>query len=333
MNIMTSNRLCDLNIYKQLYNELIPFEISDKDLLIIPDGKLFHLNFESLIDGNDQFLILNHKIRYAYSTEILQIQEALAEQIQSEEILSLTPGFTSENKAQYTSQVDSVLIDSFYLQILQQPFMLRVADQLRQKNSSLNFTNLDATELNYKNNNTDVRLIHLGTHGILNDKSPMMSYLIFSKSEQDTLEDGYLHTYEVYNQKINAELAVLAACQTGVSNIEGGESIQSLSHAFTYAGCPSVVMSLWKIDEKANAEILNQFYEGLNKRQLKSKSLRDAKLSFIENAPPELKHPYYWSGLVLIGADKEMTIGQTVSWYYYLLLLIPFLIFLWYKKR
>lgn len=125
----------------------------------------------------------------------------------------------------------------------------------------------------------------------------------------------------MYNQKLNAELAVLAASQTGVSNIEDGESIQSLSHAFTYAGCPSVAMSLWKIDVKANAQILESFYNELEKNQTKSKALQNAKLDFIAKAPKEQRQPYYWSGLVLLGSDKPMNIASAWSWYY--LLLIP----------
>ena len=333
LSLVTTDRLCSLSNFKKLRTELLPIDLSKENLLVVPDGKLFHLSFESLIDEKDKFLVENHNIRYAYSQEILQVQESLAKHIRSDEILSVTPGFTQENKAYYKSSIDSLKIDSFYLQILQQPFMLRVADQLRQNNGSKDFTNLDATELNFKSNKSDVRLIHLGTHGVLNDRSPMMSYLIFSQSPTDTLEDGYLHTYEVYNQKLNAELTVLAACQTGVSNINGGESIQSLSHAFTYAGCPSVVMSLWKIDEKANAQILESFYKELEKGQTKSQALQNAKMKFISSAPKELRHPYYWSGLVLLGADKPIDIGS--AWNWYLLLLIPVLIYLffWFKAN
>src|SRR5690606_5995754 len=110
-----------------------------------------------------------------------------------------------------------------------------------------------------------------------------------------------LYAYEVYAMQLRAELAVLTACETGGGGVRKGEGVISLAHSFLHAGCASVVMALWKIDEKTNADIVSKFYEYLSKGIDKSEALRRAKLDFMGNNEGELSHPYYWAGLALIG--------------------------------
>ena len=68
------------------------------------------------------------------------------------------------------------------------------------------------------------------------------------------LEDNFLHVYELYNMKLPIDMAVLSACNTGFGKLETGEGFMSLGRAFAYAGCPSVVMSHWKVDDQATAQ-------------------------------------------------------------------------------
>ncbi|MCB0785373.1 MAG: CHAT domain-containing protein, partial [Flavobacteriales bacterium] len=82
---------------------------------------------------------------------------------------------------------------------------------------------------------------------------------------------------------------------------EAGEGVRSLAHSFAYAGCPSLVMALWQVDEKSTAEILDRFYDGLADGLPKHEALRRAKLDFLDRAAGELALPYYWGGLVLVG--------------------------------
>jgi CHAT domain-containing protein len=131
----------------------------------------------------------------------------------------------------------------------------------------------------------------------------MFSKLIFAK---DSIEDGYLHTYEIFGQNLNADLAVLSACNSGNGTLVSGEGVLSMAHAFTHAGCPSVLMTKWDVDEKSTSTILNHFYENLRAGKSKSEALRDAKLTFLENSPAVLHDPYYWAGLVLIGDDSAL---------------------------
>ena len=123
--------------------------------------------------------------------------------------------------------------------------------------------------------------------------------------------DGFLHAYEIYNLPLQARLAVLSACETGVGELVKGEGVMSLARAFHYAGCPSVVTSLWKVDDEATAQLMQYFYENLANGKTKSTALREAKLSYLKNAPESKKHPLYWAGFVLIGDDSEIILQES----------------------
>lgn len=163
----------------------------------------------------------------------------------------------------------------------------------------------DATEDAFKQNAGRFGIIHLATHVILDDKEPLYSKFVFFKNP-DSNEDGFLHLYELYTMRLHANMAVLSACRTGIGKSVKGEGMMSLARGFAYAGCPSVVMSLWAIDDKATSIVVNKFYEGLAQGRSKDAALRDAKLSLINSRDPVLSNPYYWAGLVVVGNTDSL---------------------------
>ena len=98
---------------------------------------------------------------------------------------------------------------------------------------------------------------------------------------------------------LNAYLVVLSACQTGLGHLTDGDELVGLSRAFIYAGTPSVVSSLWMVEDESNSFLMDQFYAHLKKND-KAKSLRMAQLESLE----KYEHPFYWAPFVLIG-DSE----------------------------
>lgn len=290
----------------QLYNKLIPKTVQQDgcDLIIIGDGRLGAISFDMLKDETGKYLIENKNIRYAQSISVLKNQDELAEsKLNSNNIFSLVPGFSEELKSSYLREQEGNR-DTLYLNMLQQPFMLSLSEGLQNINRSKFLQGEEACEMNFNNEDLDFQILHFGTHGIFDDQSPLFSKLVLAK---DSLNDGYLHAYEILEQEINAKLAILSACKTGSGKFHEGEGMLSLTYAFTYAGCPAVVLSLWNIDEKVTADILKIFYENLQKGERKSVALRNAKLSFLNSAPVELKDPYYWAGLVMIGNDDPLS--------------------------
>lgn len=143
-------------------------------------------------------------------------------------------------------------------------------------------------------------IIHIATHAFTNDESPLYSRLLFNSSGNSG-DDGILYAYEIYNLKLNSELAVLSSCNTGMGRLVKGEGIFSLARAFMYAGVPSVVMSLWDIDDRSTAEIVVGFYKRLANGETKADALRNVKLDYLKNSDQLTANPVYWAGLVSIG--------------------------------
>ena len=317
---------------QELYALLLgKLDISSYDnLLIIPDEKLFYLNFEELIDENNEYILQSHKIRYAYSILTLALQKEISKKLLSNvSITSFTPGFSKELKSKYSNKN---LIDTTWFQYLQQPFLLDLSEEFNAYPNSKIYNDSLATEHNFKTLRTPSSVLHIGTHGTFDDNSPLFSKLVFL-AEDD--EDGYLHTYELFNTEFKNDLVVLSACNTGTGNIENGHGVISIAQAFTHSGSPATVMTLWEVDEKATAEILKSFYKNLAKGQRKSSALRNAKLKYIDSSPAELRQPYYWAGLIILGNDDPITLSKSsVPLYMYLIVvLLILLIFIFFQTR
>ena len=127
---------------------------------------------------------------------------------------------------------------------------------------------------------TDYHVLQLSTHAFLNDSFPMMSYFLLAKP-QSMGEDGFVHTYEILNTKLKADLVMLTACETGLGRIQTGEGVLSLANAFHYAGCSGILMSLWGIDEEASNELLRAFYDDLANDLNRRDALHHAKTFFV----------------------------------------------------
>jgi CHAT domain-containing protein len=166
-----------------------------------------------------------------------------------------------------------------------------------------------ATEKTFKEKAPKAGILHIATHAVVNDVNPMFSKLVFAP-DADSREDGFLNTYELYNMKLDARLVVLSACNTGYGKLVRGEGIMSLARGFMYAGCPSIVMSLWPVDDRSTSILMQNFYEGLKKGQSKDEALRQAKLDFLKNADEVKANPFYWSGMIFVGDMDPLPNGQ-----------------------
>ncbi len=292
------------------------------ELLIIADGELHRVNFEALlsapasaIDFREHLLIQRYAIAYLLSATTA-VQFASLKQGRPSKALAVAPGFSDELKQAYIAMAtDTSEIDRDFLSYVRQPFALRTARELGDLLSARVMLGGEASEQGFRALAKEYGILHLGTHAELNERSPLYSRLVLSKDagsgEADA--DGYLHAYEIFELDLRAQLAVLTACETGAgSNVEG-EGVRSLGYSFAYAGCPSLVASLWQIDEKVSSEIIMRFYEHLADGMPKHLALREAKLEHLNAARDELAMPYYWAGMVLMG-DVEPIAGAGGAW-------------------
>ncbi|MCP4350124.1 MAG: tetratricopeptide repeat protein [Desulfobacterales bacterium] len=155
-----------------------------------------------------------------------------------------------------------------------------------------------ATETRAKERSDSPDIIHFACHGEFNDKQPMQSGLLLSK---DRTNDGRLQVHELFALNLrNANLVVLSACDAALSRIYGGDDLVGLARGFIYAGTPSILATLWEVDDRSTSILMKKFYENWYKKGMrKPEALRKAQLSV--KSMPGYEHPFYWAPFVMIG--------------------------------
>ena len=157
-----------------------------------------------------------------------------------------------------------------------------------------------ATESSFKRLAHEYDVIHLATHGYFNKLNPLLSGLIL---EPDNFDDGRMEVHEILGLKINAKLVTLSACDTALgtgyfADVPAGDDLVGLTRAFLFAGTPSVLATLWEVNDRSAATLMRGFYGQLRQSD-KATSLARAQRR-MRSGP--YKHPYYWSSFVLVGA-------------------------------
>jgi len=304
---------------RALYNSLwrpLKSKLSGERVIIIPTGGLFYLNFETLGEHNDPSTLILHdyNISYASSCDLFFSSETNGKN-SSGSILAIAPGFEDQLKDQYKSELDSLEIpDQQFLETVRQPWSLKYVSQLSNNATIKTLTDISANEHEVKSQLPEGGIIHFATHAISDESEPLKSKLVLSKDIGKQNEDGYLHAYEIYSIPLNAELAVLSACESGIGKLQKGEGMISLAYSMNYAGCPSTAMSLWKVDEKANTKIIEYFFNEIETGIDRSAALRNAKLKYLSEAKGDQSAPFYWAGMVLMGKDGPITISTKMNW-------------------
>jgi len=314
------------SLYESLIQPVSRY-IKGNQLLIIPDVELYGINFEVLVSDNKLtgFSDLNYLLKQFEVTYLLSASSAVQQKRvwdnKGKNARFLAPGFTQKMNEGYRARVEErPEEDPIHAQLIRQPFSLVAARKAVSMFGGELYLEEEAQEKNFRNDAANLRILHLGTHAEVNHLSPLHSRLFLAKSSlaDSVQDDGILHAFEVYSMQLKAELAVLSACGTGTGKFQDGEGMISLAHSFLHTGCASVVMSMWAIDEKTSADILTDFYRNLSEGMRKSQALREAKLQFLNGAPAELAHPYYWAGLGLIGdaapLSSQISYRKNIYW-------------------
>jgi CHAT domain-containing protein len=170
-----------------------------------------------------------------------------------------------------------------------------------------------ATEASFKAWASKYGILHLALHARATEADPQILF----PSGGNSKEDGILHFHELFPLDLHARLAVLSACETGRGKLIQGEGIQSISSGFAAAGIPSLIMSLWEVDDKAGSAIIRSFYEGIGSGKTIDESMQLAKLQYLENARGNKAAPYYWSAFVPMGnmAPLHIKAPDSHSWW------------------
>jgi len=311
------NDKINISLYNYLWKPITSLNENDR-VIICPISSLHYLNFETLKESStDNFLIEGFNISYSLSANIYTSKEMRSKNSKNL-ALAIAPGFEDELKEQYKLTLDSTItLDDEYMHTIRQPWSVKLAEKLKAEYRNKSFIGANAPESEVKSSLSQGSIIYFGTHAIANELDPLRSKLVLAKEKDDDGHDGYLHAYEIYGLDLNADLTILSACESGIGQLEDGEGMISLAHSIHYAGCPSTVLSLWKVDERSNTQLIDLFLENIAEGQVKSEALRNAKLSFLSEN--ENAHPYFWGGMILMGQDGTVELARQSNWPWYVL--------------
>ena len=307
------------DISARLYAQLItPIESEIKDktrLIIIRDVELNFLPFEVLAKLKDDYLLKHFAISYAYSTALL-FQKKNTDLHQK---MILFAPFAN------ISNLKNIVRDN-------QLQALPATEQEIRKIGGDILLNENATKQHFMEQYRDAGIIHFATHAVTNDLESNRSFIAFYPDNQ-----GFkLMTEDLYNLDLRkSQLVVLSACKTGYGQLQKGEGIISLARAFAYAGCPSVMTTLWNAHDEASAFLSERLYEHLKAGLPKDEALQKAKLDFLNSAiGKRYPHPHYWANLILIG-NREVVDFQDNKWLWIglVLVLCSIGIFLIFRKK
>jgi CHAT domain-containing protein/Tfp pilus assembly protein PilF len=166
------------------------------------------------------------------------------------------------------------------------------------------FVGAQATEESVKAVGPGVRILHLATHGLLDEEFPLDSSLALTSPEgpAEGRDNGLLQAWEILESlRLDADLVTLSACDSALGKEMAGEGLIGLTRAFQYAGARSVLASLWSVSDNATAELMRRFYTALRAGRSKDAALREAQLGLVRSADPRLSHPYSWAAFELTG--------------------------------
>jgi CHAT domain-containing protein len=317
-------------------------KIADRRLLIIPDRELGYIPFEALLTnlpeagGMDYrslpYLVYQNRTNYSYSAT-LYFSENKERKEAARNLLAFAP--TYENIGEISSEKFPTYREySTYLVPLR--FISTEIRNISEIIDADKFEAYDATEMAFKENAPKYNILHLAMHTLINNENPLYSNLVFTMNN-DTLEenDGLLHAYEIFNMQLNARMAVLSACNTGYGKLQKGEGVMSMARGFIFAGVPSIIMTLWAVEDQSGSILMSKFYSNLVEGMEIDEALQEAKLQYLQEADQLSAHPYLWSGYVSIGSTDAII---KRSWDTVYILLVAFLVLLplvWFfiKKR
>ena len=298
---------------RELYNLLLApaaKQLRDKRTLVIaPDDVLWRLPFQALQPDDASYLLERHSIFYVPSLTVLSEmmkpgEKTLGRTRPPATLLAFgNPAFGDEARAPRTT--GPVRRDETFVPLPEAEREVKTLAQLYGSGRSRVYVGAQAAEERFKAEAGSYGVLHLATHGVVNDSNPMYSYVVLARGSKGK-EDGLVEAWELMEMDLKTELVVLSACETGGGRVGAGEGMIGLSWALFMAGSPAAVVSQWKVESQGTTELMLEFHRNLlavdAKRKgstSKSEALRQAALKLMRNA--QYRHPFYWAGFIAVG--------------------------------
>lgn len=314
-------------------------KVSGKDLIVIPDGFLNNIPFEVLPlteNGDIEYLNQRHAFCYNYSATLYLSSKVGINKNVSRKIIGFAPDFAIlDSLLNEGDSLSRIVADLKLEPLVYAAQEVRALQELFGTNST-GIIGAISTETAFKEIAGEYGVLHFATHGIVNHSDPMFSSLAFLT---DSLNDGLLHTHELFSLDLNAELVTLSACNSGIGKLYAGEGVMSIAKGFAYSGAPNMIMTLWPVSDQATEAIMQLFYQHLKEGMPKHQALQKAKLKFIQEYSIGRSHPQLWAGLIVVGNTDPVNClvetADSMMWIYVLIGILSILLILFFlmKKR
>ena len=296
-------------------------EFGKKRLVIVPDGALQYVPFAALTLATNRPIILDHEVINLQSASAFALQRrnlAHRDPAPRDVAVIADPVFSAADArlkggarvAQTNAQGSTRIIEhgpggNGQLSIPRLPFTRSEADQILSvapRDSSMKALDFKANRsIATSDELSKYRYVHFATHGYLDAERAGLSAIVLSMvDEQGKPQDGFLRMHDIYNLKLPAELVVLSACETGLGKEIEGEGLEGLTRGFMYAGARRVVVSLWNVNDKATAALMQRLYAGiLRDNKTPAAALRAAQIEMLRTR--QWQSPYFWAAFVMQG--------------------------------
>ncbi|MBA2706096.1 MAG: CHAT domain-containing protein, partial [Blastocatellia bacterium] len=272
----------------QLYAALIApvqAEVDRSDtLLIVPAAELYYLPFHALgranQDGSLSFLIEQKPFAYLASADLLNTVTSVSggDSVRGSPTLALLALGNPDGSLPAATEEVSALGRIF--------------------SSATIFTGKDATVARVAQSTAGISYVHFATHGFINSLDPKETYLLLAGqpdrlSVKDIIEDNYKLSLD------GTRLVTLSACDTNIGGYDPSAVYSSLARAFSKAGAPTVVASLWSVNDVSTRDTMKNFYQQMAAGQSKAEAMRRAQLVIMRE--PRFAHPFYWAPFIILG--------------------------------
>lgn len=297
--------------------------ITDKQLIIIPDGAIGYLPFDTFVTDSliperkhyNELPLLIKSFTISFMNSIEQFIVARhSNHTRAVGVKAFAPFSTDPYKGK---DIELSALSGSKQEINEISKYTRVTKYIGKK----------ATKNAFQKDITKSDIIHLATHGILSSGNPMNNRILFHQVNTDT----ELHLYEVLNMTIKSRMVVLSACETGSGDVQEGEGIMSLTRGFHYAGTPQLIMSLWPAFDVPSVKIMEGFYRELANNAKLADALRTSKLEYLSLAKSSDSRPGFWANYQLSGVNDYLPLKSKTNWMIWisiiLVLIIAYFIF------
>jgi CHAT domain-containing protein/tetratricopeptide (TPR) repeat protein len=256
----------------------------NQQVIFLPQGELFLVPFAALPNAQGQQLIEKHTLSTAPSIQTLEFTRALTQR--------------SKKQGDVLIVGDPQMPKLAGKQLAPLPGARQEAIVIGQLLKTTPLLGEQATKPVVLKQMQSAKILHFATHGLLDTvQGDIPGAIALAPSGND---NGLLSASEIFDLKLNnADLVVLSACDTGRGDITG-DGVIGLSRSFVAAGAPSVLVSLWAVDDGSTSELMAEFYRQLQSQPNKAQALRQAMLKIRKQKPS----PFYWAAFTLIGEAK-----------------------------